>query len=100
MTHDPPDYPHCSPAARSLYAYIHHHGGLMRIRPLMRGLHMERKLLADAVNELVERGWLRIVWRKSARITPGEESRPHTDIDRLTTTRWGRYRYRSTWSAY
>ena len=100
MTHEPPDYPHGSPAARSLFAYIHRRGGAMRIKPLLRRIAMEQPVFADAVNELVERGWIRIAWRKSARITPGEESRPYTDIDRLTTTRWGRYRYRSTWPTY
>ncbi len=97
MTHDPPDYPHCSPAARSLFSYIHHRGGTMRIKPLLRRIGMEQGMLVDAVNELVERYWMKIVWRKSAGIMPGEDSRPLTDADSLVSTRWGRYRYRSTW---
>jgi hypothetical protein len=97
MTDAPPDYPNCSPAARSLFAYIYCRGGLMRIRPLTRRISMEPGVFADAVNELSERGWLNIVWRRAVRIEPSEESRPQTDVDRLVTTRWGRHRFRSTW---
>jgi hypothetical protein len=97
MTHEPPDYPHGSPAARSLFADIDKRGGTMRITRLRRHIGMEPSVLDDAVNELVDRRWMKIVWRKSAHIMPGEEFRPVTDADRFVTTRWGRHRYRSTW---
>ena len=71
----------------------------MRIGPFLRGFHMQQGPLVDAINELVERRWMRVVWRKSAKIRLNEESLAITDAERLVTTRWGRHRYRSTWAA-
>jgi hypothetical protein len=96
MTEQRPEYPHGSPEERSVFSFIYHRSGTMRLRPLMRHMRMKPATFVDAINDLVARGWLTCVWRKSAG-TPGEESRPITDVARLTTTRWGRRRYRETW---
>ncbi len=69
----------------------------MRLAPLLRRLGMEPRVFVDAVTELVERYWIRIVWRKAPPGTPDDEPRPYTDIVRLVTTRFGRRKYRTTW---
>jgi hypothetical protein len=62
---------------------------------------MEQAILVDAINELVERRWLRIVWRKSARAAAAEgQSLRLADAERLVTTRWGRHRHGSSWPSY
>jgi hypothetical protein len=97
MTHDPMDSPHASGPARCVFAYIHRHGGTVRMGPLLRGLGMDQRIFVDAVNELVDRYWIKIVCRKAADAAPDDEARLITDIERLVTTRYGRHRYRSTW---
>lgn len=97
MTHNPMDSPHASGQARCVFAYIHRRGGTVRLGPLLRGLGMDRRIFVDALNELCERYWITIVWRKAANVTPDDEPRPFTDIDRLCTTRFGRKKYRTTW---
>ena len=97
MTHDPLDPFHASGQARCVFAYIHRRGGTVRLGPLLRGLHMDRRILVDAIIELCERYWITVVWRKAAPGTPDDEPRPYTDVDRLVTTRFGRKKYRSSW---
>ena len=87
------------PAARYVFAYLHHRGGSVRLGPLLRGLGIDQRLVVDAVIELAERYWITIVWRKAVAVTSDEEARPLTDIARLVTTRFGRKKYRSTWPA-
>jgi hypothetical protein len=69
----------------------------MRLGPLLRGLGMDHRVAVDAVNELGERYWITIVWRKAASGAADDDSRPLTDIYRLCTTRFGPRKYRSTW---
>ena len=95
MTHNPMDSPNASREARYVFAYLHRRGGSQRLGPLLRVLGIEPRTFADAVNELNERCWITIVWRKAG--TPDDEPRPLTDIYRLCTTRFGRRKYRSTW---
>jgi hypothetical protein len=97
MTQDPLYGVHPSSAARGVFAYLHRRGGCMRLGPLLRGLAMDRRLLIDAVNELKERYWITIVWREAAPGTPEDEPRPLDEVERLTTTRFGRRKYRTTW---
>ena len=93
------DHPLDSQYARYVFAYLHHRGGSIRLGPLLRGLGIDQQRFVDAVIELSERYWITIVWRKAVAVTPDEEARPLTDIERLVTTRFGRKKYRSTWPA-
>ena len=95
MTHDPS--PHASREARYVFAYLHRRGGSLRLSPLLRALGMDQRVFVEAVNELNERYWITIVWRKAVPGTPEDEPRPLADIYRLCTTRFGRKKYRSTW---
>jgi hypothetical protein len=88
---------HASRAARFLFAYLYRRGGSMRLGPMLRHLRMEPGDLVAAVNELAERYWITIVWRKAPAGTPDDEPRPFTDVHRLVTTRFGRRKYRTTW---
>ena len=97
MPLDPMHGLHPSPEARCVFAYLHRRGGSIRLRPLLRGLGIDQRILIDAVNELGERYWITIVWRKAAPGTADDEARPLADIYRLCTTRFGRRKYRSTW---
>jgi hypothetical protein len=97
MTYDPMDSPHASRETRCVFAYIHRRGGSIRLAPLLRGLGIDQRIFVDAVNELRERYWITVILRKGAAVTPDDEPRPFTDIDRLCSTRFGRKKYRSTW---
>jgi hypothetical protein len=86
-----------SPEARCVFACLHRRGGSMRLGPLLRRLGMDERAFLDAVNELAERYWITVVWRKAAPGTAEEATHPLTEIYRLCTTRFGRRKYRSTW---
>jgi hypothetical protein len=88
---------HASAEARYLFGQLARRGGCMRMRPIVRHLGLEPAILVAAITELVDRYWITLVWRPALPGTPEDEPRPHTDIDRLTTTRFGRKKYRSTW---
>jgi hypothetical protein len=87
---------HPSSAARCLFGYLHRRGGCVRLGPLLQGLGMDRRVLADAIMDLSERYWITVVWRKAAPGSDETEDRPLTDIRRLCTTRFGRRKYRSS----
>jgi hypothetical protein len=97
MTHDPMHGRHASREARYVFSYLHQRGGSMRLGPMLRHLRIEPATLIAAVNELVERYWIAIVWRKAPAGMPDDEPRHFTDVDRLVTTRFGRKKYRTTW---
>jgi hypothetical protein len=96
-THDPLYGRHASREARYVFAYLRTRGGSMRLRPLLRHLRIEPGAFIAAVNELAERYWITVVWRKAPEDAPDDEPRHYTDIDRLCTTRFGRRKYRTTW---
>ena len=73
------------------------HGNSMRLKPLLRSLDMDTRVFIDAVNDLKERYWISIEWRKAPPGAKEVERRPHTDIDRLVVTWFGRFKYRKTW---
>jgi len=97
MTLDPMAGAQASKEARYLFSYILRRGGSVRIGPLMRDVGMDKRQLVDAATELVERYWIVSTWRKLAPGVPKEETRPIEELDRLTTTRFGRRKYRTTW---
>jgi hypothetical protein len=86
---------HPSPVARCIFAYLHRRGGSMRLGPLLRSTGLDERSVADAVNDLSERYWITVVWRKTAPEPAGDEVRPLNDIHRLCTTRFGRRKYRA-----
>ena len=57
---------------------------------------MEERTFVDAIFELGERYWITIQWGKAAPDATAED-RPLAGIHRLTTTRFGRRKYRSSW---
>ena len=90
---------HPSHEALAIFGYLHRRGGSMRLIPLLRHFRMEPRTFIDAINDLNERCWLRIVWHKAPPDTPPDEPRPLTEVYRLCTTRFGRLKYRRTWPA-
>jgi hypothetical protein len=73
------------------------HGNSMRLKPLLRALDMDTGAFVAAANDLKERYWITLVWRKAPPGMGEVESRPHTEIDRLVVTWFGRLKYRKTW---
>ncbi len=96
MTHDTPLSPEPSGAACYVFAYLRRRGGSQRLGPLLGGLRMDERAFTDAVNELNERYWIKIVWHKPPPCTPDDAPRPLADIYRLCTTPFGRHRHRAT----
>jgi hypothetical protein len=63
---------------------------------LLRDANLEPDELADAINELAERGWVKIVWRPEGARLPAELPQRFRPVARITATRFGRYRYPTT----
>jgi hypothetical protein len=95
FTDGPPPF---SREALYLFGFLRRHGGSMRLGPLLRHVGLDTNTLIAAINELSARHWIRIFWRKSAAAF-GDDDRPLTDIDRIATTRFGRWRSIGTWAA-
>ncbi len=70
----------------------------MRIGPLLRWSGLEPDDLAAAVNELSQRCWVEVAWRTPrSRLPEGLPDR-FREVERVTTTRFGRWRYPVTWA--
>jgi hypothetical protein len=82
-----------SPEALALYRCLRRYGGSVRLRCILKRAANEQALLAAAIDELCERYWIVIVWRKSRAVPPRGELSPLEDIDRLRITRFGRSKY-------
>jgi hypothetical protein len=81
-----------------VFGLLDRHGGTMRVLPLLQASHLQPAELADAVNELMARGWVKIVWRHPrARLPDGLPER-FRKVERVTTTAFGRWRFPVTWS--
>jgi hypothetical protein len=70
----------------------------MRIVPLYRRSALDWTAFADAINELNERRWVKVVRRRTPRpcLPPGLPE-PCGEVDRIAATRHARRRYRATW---
>jgi hypothetical protein len=68
----------------------------VRIRPIVRNSGLTTLQLADAFIELVERYWVVRTWRKCPPGTPPEEAEAIGNLERLTATRYGRRKYRTS----
>lgn len=84
-------------SAWRVMAALIHHGGTMRMRPLLAACGLGSDALADAVNELAERRWVRIVWRDPDARPPEALPERWRPVRRVVTTRFGRWRHRHTW---
>jgi hypothetical protein len=70
----------------------------MRIVPLFRSSALDWQTFAAALEELHERRWVKIAWRRRPRsdLPPGVPERCG-EIDRIIGSRHGRWRYLATW---
>ena len=77
-----------------LFSHLGRHGGSMRTGPLLRWWTLSREELCAALNKLMERRWTKVTFRPPRNRGDG----PLQDVERFTTTRYGRFRYPHTWS--
>ena len=96
MNHD--SMPPLSSNALYVFGYLQRHGGSMRIGPLVRHCGLDLDALAAAVNELSERRWVAIGRRRPRTVMPPDLPERCREVERVTTTRFGRWRYPVTWS--
>ena len=89
--------PPFSSTALYVFGHLQRRGGSMRIAPLLRELKLQDNQFADATNELQERGWIRVTWRKDGARLPDNVPARFASCKRITTTRFGRWRYTVTW---
>jgi hypothetical protein len=70
----------------------------MRVVPLFQRSRLDWDAFTAAVDELHERRWVKIAWRRRphTRRPPGMPER-NTRADRITATRFARWRYIATW---
>jgi hypothetical protein len=98
MIHDEWESPRFSDPAVAILGHLHEHGWSMRAIPLFRRSGLSWKAFADAVNELQERRWVRVAWRRTPRaVLPDGLPDACGRVDRITATRHARWRYRATW---
>jgi hypothetical protein len=98
MRNEPLYIPPFSSTALYIFGRLLRRGGCMRIGPLLRDLKLDHTQFANAINELQERGWIRITWRKDGTRLPEHIPARFAPCKRITTTRFGRWRYPVTWS--
>jgi hypothetical protein len=65
------------------------HGGSLRIGPLHSHANLPVEELCAALNELAERRWVEVTWRRTPCGRLPERLRP---VERITITRFGRRR--------
>jgi hypothetical protein len=97
MTENPTQVAAFASQARHVLACLKRHGGSVRIGPLVRHCGLDLDALAAAVNELAERRWVKISFRKPRKVMPPDLPERCRAVDRVTTTRYGRWRYSVTW---
>ena len=98
MTHNPTQVEtFAASGARHVLGYLKRRGGSARICQLVRHCGLDFEALRAALNELAERRWVRINWRKPRKVMPTDLPEPCRAVDRVTTTRYGRCRYSVTW---
>jgi hypothetical protein len=89
--------PPLSQHARHVFGLLAHRSGTMRIGPLVAAAGLSCDELATAVNELAERCWVKVTWRRPrVRLPPGVPER-WREVERVTSTAFGRWRYSVTW---
>lgn len=83
--------PRLSYDAWSLMQLLQHRGGGLRIGPLLQASTLSDDALVAAVNELVERSWVEIVWRGPQARRPDLLPERFREARRIATTRTGRH---------
>jgi hypothetical protein len=91
--------PTISKTAFGIFACLRRRGGSQRIAPLLQETRLAVDDLATAVNELVEHGWVKVEWRTPRNPLPEAIPERIREVERITTTRFGRYRHAVTWPA-
>jgi hypothetical protein len=94
MEDNPWRAPRLSRDAMQVMALLIRSGGGMRIGPLLRITRLPVDDLAAAVNELIERLWVEVVWRGELARRPDALPERARDLRRVITTRVGRHSYR------
>ncbi|NWG72697.1 MAG: hypothetical protein HXY23_13985 [Parvularculaceae bacterium] len=89
--------PAFSHSALHVFGLLARRGGTMRIGPLLDAARLPPDALAEAVNELAERCWVKIAWRNPRRRLPPGLPERFRAVDRVTTTGLGKWRYPVTW---
>jgi hypothetical protein len=97
MTLDDCTAPPFSRYALHVFTCLRRRGGTMRVGPLLSQSRLTPDNLAAAVNELAERCWVKIEWRHPRDRLPDDLPERFRDVERVTTTRFGRIRDRVTW---
>jgi hypothetical protein len=97
MRNEPFSAPPFSTTALYIFGHLRRRGGCMRIGPLLRELKLDDTPFADAINELQERGWIKVTWRKDGARLPETVPARFAPCKRITTTSFGRWRYSVTW---
>jgi hypothetical protein len=98
MTHDSLHIPAFSSNALYVFGYLQRHGGSMRICPLLRRSGIDCEALIAAIKELHERRWVNVEWRRARSHLPPDLPERFREVERITTTRFGRHRFPATWS--
>jgi hypothetical protein len=84
--------------ARAVFTALTRRGGSIRVASLLRRFAPEQqRVLFEAIDELRDRYWITIAWRKAPPGLPEDAPRPLSNIDRLVSTRFGRRKYRAAW---
>jgi hypothetical protein len=97
MTHDEWEIPRFSTEAIAILGHLKRAGGSMRIAPLYRRAGIVDDAFFSALTELIGRRWVHIRWRRArAALPPGLPERCR-EVERITMSRTGRWRYRGTW---
>jgi hypothetical protein len=79
-----------------LFAVLDRHGGTLRMRPLLTAAGLADGALGAAINELAERSWVKVTWRAPHQPPPAGVPERFREVERVTTTSFGRWRYPAT----
>ena len=97
MTYDEWEIPRFSNDAIAILGYLKRTGGTMRIEPLFRRSGLEGEAFLDALDELYGRRWVHVKWRKARAVVPPGLPERCREVERITLSRFGRWRYAVTW---
>src|SRR5688572_3468897 len=97
MTHDEWEIPRFSNEAIAILGHLKRAGGTMRIAPLYRRSGVADAAFFSALNELIGRRWVHVKWRKPRRVMPPGLPERAREVERVTLSRFGRWRYAVTW---
>ena len=97
MTHSEWEMPRFSDEAIAILGHLKRAGGTMRIAPLHRCAGMVDDAFFSALAELSMRRWVHVRWRKARRVMPAGLPERARKVERITLSRFGRWRYTVTW---